>query len=132
MRTMKVGWAALAVILVATAAWTFPPHPVPKAPIDTLMEGWQSRFSIDYAVEPRANQTNRISGYVINHSGSDIDHLRVLAQEFDASGQVIGKQMRWVVGGIGPDDRGYFEINDVPTAASYRVTVWDYDTIENS
>jgi hypothetical protein len=67
-----------------------------------------------------------------DHSGDTVDHLRVLAQEFDPSGRVIAKQIEWVPGGIGGDDRGYSEIDGVPTAASYRVTVWDYDTIEGA
>jgi len=132
MKKMSFGWAGLVVILLATAAWTFPRHPVPKEPIDTLIQGWEQKFSIDYSVAPGPHHTTRIEGYVINHSGDDVDEMRVLAQEFDTSGAVVGKQITWVLGGVNADGRAYFVIDDVTPAASYRITVWDYDTVEAS
>ena len=131
MKRMQFGSVALALILVATPAWAWPRHPVLQGPTDTMIIGWENHFSLEWSVEPASNHTSRISGYVINRSGEDIDHMRVLAQAFDSSGAVAGKRMSWVLGGVSAGERAYFEIGDVPTAAAYRVTVWDYDSIQS-
>lgn len=131
MSRMTFGCAALALILVSTPVWGFGRHPVPQGPTDTLMLGWERQFTLEWSPEPAPHQTNRIAGYVINHSGHGVDHMRVLAQAFDTSGALIGKRMAWVVGGVSPFGRASFEIGDVPAASRYRVTVWDHDTIES-
>jgi hypothetical protein len=132
MSKMIVGLAALGLMLASAtpgdALWS---HPVPSGPTETLMLGWERHFSLEWSVEPTRHQTNRIAGYVINHDGENVDHMRVLAQAVDASGSVIGKRIAWVPGGVNAFGRGYFEIRDLPSADRYRVTVWDYDLIQS-
>jgi hypothetical protein len=52
---------------------------------------------MEWSAEPAAGATTRISGYVTNHYGGQIDHLRLLAQTGNASGTVVGRRMTWVL-----------------------------------
>src|SRR5437660_5179158 len=123
MNRMNFGCAALALILVATPAWgAFGHHPVPQGSTDTLIVGWEQRFTLDWSADVTADRASHITGYVINRSGETVDHMRVLAQAYDGSGAVVGKRITWVPGGMSPFGRAYFEI-DVPAAARYRVSV---------
>ena len=48
----------------------------------------------------------------------------------DSSGRVIGQRIVWVPGGVPGFAPVYFEIGHLPTATSYKVSVWDYTFIE--
>jgi hypothetical protein len=52
--------------------------------------------------------------------------MRLLAQALDASGAVVGQEIAWLPGGLNSSQRAYFEIGRLPSAAQYRVSVWDY------
>jgi len=49
----------------------------------------------------------------------------------DASGTGVGARMTWVLGGANAFDRAYFQVGELPVAARYRVTVWDYDVLQS-
>jgi hypothetical protein len=48
----------------------------------------------------------------------------------DEGGKLIGQRIAPVPGGVPGFTQVYFEIDHLPVAASYRVTVWDYTFIE--
>lgn len=123
--------AALSMIVVSTTACgALDGHPVPSdATTDTLTPGWERRFTLDWSVE--AAPHSRIEGYVVSHYGTAAEPVRVLAQALDASGTVVGQRIAVVPGGVGGFGRAYFEIRELPAADRYRVTVWDYNTIQS-
>jgi hypothetical protein len=102
-------------------SWTIPPQSN-----TTLMFGWEHHFGIEWTVVTDPNGTRRIQGYVTNFYGRHADPVRVLGQALDASGHAVVQRLSWVLGGVPGGGRGYFEIDGLPVADSYQVTVWDY------
>ena len=104
----------------------------PSASVSTLMSGWEQHFTLDWVVEPESGDTRRVRGYVYSQSGEYVQALRVLVQALDASGGVIGQRIVWLPGGVGGSGRAYFDIPQVPSAADYKVSVWDYTRVRGS
>jgi len=97
----------------------------------TLMAGWERHFVIDWTVEPEQGGARRIRGYVTSLHGEAAEPVRLLAQALDSSGAVVGQRIGWIPGGVNGFQRAYFEIAPLPSAAQYRVSVWDYSFIQN-
>ena len=123
---LELGLIALTVSACATAA---NPLTGPTA-FDTLVPGWESKFRLDWRVEPAQDGTSRLYGQVSSHYGQHAEPFRVLGMAVDSSGKVIGQRIEWVPGGVPGFAQAYFEIGRLAGAASYRVTVWDYTLIE--
>ena len=118
--------ARLMLVAVATTACASSGPLVPSSSTTTLMAGWESRFAVDWTTEPGRGGARRIVGHVTGLQGEIAEPVRVLAQALDASGAVVAQRIGWVLGGVNGFQRAYFEIPDLPSAAQYRVTVWDY------
>ena len=97
---------------------------------DSLSPGWQSKFSVDWKVAPSQDGTNRLYGRVTSHWGQYASPFRVLGMAMDSSGKVVAQRIEWVPGGVPGFTSVYFEIDRLPVASSYRVTVWDYTILE--
>jgi hypothetical protein len=123
----RVGLIAVAV----TACGTTSGYVIASGSVTTLMAGWERRFTIDWAVEPEQGQLRRVRGYVSSQDGESAEPVRVLAQALDSAGAVVGQRIVWVPGGVNGFQRAYFEVPHLPSAASYRVSVWDYDLQQN-
>ena len=102
-------------------SWTIPPQSN-----STLMSGWEYHFAIEWTVLTDPDGTRRIYGYVTNLYGRYAQPVRVLGQAFDASGHPVAQRLSYVLGGVPGGARGYFEIDGLPVADSYQVTIWDY------
>jgi hypothetical protein len=97
---------------------------------DTLVPGWESKFSIEWNTQPEAGGTSLLYGHITSHYGGYASPVRVLGMAVDSSGKVIGQRIEWVPGGVPGFADAYFEIGHLPATPSYRVTVWDYTFIE--
>jgi hypothetical protein len=97
---------------------------------DSLVPGWQSKFSLDFKVQPSKNGTNIVYGRIHSHYGQFAASFRVLGLAVDPSGKVIAQRIGLVPGGVPGFGQVYFEIDKMVAAASYRVTVFDYTFIE--
>ncbi len=97
---------------------------------DTLVPGWESKFSIEWKAQPEPDGTSRLYRRIASHYGEYASPFRVLGMAVDSSGKVIGQRIAWVPGGIPGFADAYFEIGHLPSAPSYKVTVWDYSFIE--
>ena len=95
----------------------------------TLMSGWEQHFTVEWADQAQ-NGARRVTGYVYASKGDDAEGVRLLAQALDASGAVIGQRIAYVPGGVGGGG-AYFEVPNLPTASSYRVSVWDYTSFNS-
>jgi hypothetical protein len=99
----------------------------PSATTTTTVQGWESWLRLDWeATGPD------ISGYVYSKHGTNIVNVRILAQGLDANGNVVGQKIEWVQGIVPALQRAYFRIPNMPPAARYRVSVWQFETIESS
>jgi hypothetical protein len=128
---MIVSWAALGLIALAASTCANASNPLTSpTEFDSLVPGWQSKFSLEWKVEPSKDGTNIVYGRIYSHYGQHASPFRVLGMAVDASGKVIGQRIGVVPGGVPGFTQVYFEIDKLAAAASYRVTVWDYTFIE--
>jgi hypothetical protein len=118
----------LALIAVAAAACTTASsYLTPSAATTTLMAGWERHFAVEWATEPERDGARRVVGHLTGLQGETAEPVRVLAQALDSSGAVVAQRISWVPGGVNGFQRAYFEVPNLPSAAQYRVTVWDYN-----
>jgi hypothetical protein len=126
-----VSWAAPALIILAVSTCASASNPLTSpTEFDSLVPGWQSKFSLDWKVQPSKDGTNIVYGQIHSHYGQFASPFRVLGMAVDPSGKVIAQRIGWVPGGVPGFTQVYFEIDKMVAAASYRVTVWDYSFIE--
>jgi len=134
MRTLPksiVAWVEVGLIVLVVSACATAANPLTSpTEFDTLVPGWESKFSIAWKSEPERDGTNRVYGRISSHYGQYASPLRVLGMAVDDSGKVIAQRVEWVPGGVPGFTDVYFEIRHLVVAASYRVTVWDYSFIE--
>jgi hypothetical protein len=100
--------------------------PPPSMTATTLTGGWEQHFSFEWTATDQGPSSRKVSGYVYNHYGDYAITLRLLAQAVDAGGAVVGQRIVSVPGGVGGSGRAYFEVPNLPVAASYRLSVWEY------
>jgi len=98
----------------------------------TLMYGWENRFDVEWTVDPESAQTRVVRGSVASRSGSSADRMRLLVQASDASGRIVAQRLVWLPTGVSGASGTYFEVPGMPIADQYRVTVWDYTTLESA
>jgi len=134
MKTLQstvVSWAALALLTLAASTCASASNALTSpTEFDSLVPGWQSKFSIDWKVQPSKDGTNIVYGRIHSHYGQFAAGFRVLGMAVDGSGKVIGQRIGLVPGGVPGFAQVYFEIDKLAPAASYRVTVWSYYYIE--
>lgn len=94
--------------------------------VTTLTAGWEKHFTFEWAAAEQGPSSRKIAGYVYNRNGEFAINLRVLAQAVDGGGAVVGQGIAYVSGGVGGFGRAYFEVPNLPSTPSYRVSVWDY------
>ena len=126
-----VTWVTLGLILAGASASASAGDPLTQTTeYDTLMPGWQSKFSVEWKVQPEPGGTSLVYGRVASHYGQFASPFRVLGMAIDSSGKVIGQRVEWVAGGVPGFAQVYFQIGHLPAAPTYKVTVWDYNFIE--
>lgn len=120
----------LAAMTAACANMSTGAAPPPSMTATTLMSGWEQHFSIDWAASQGRGGNQRVTGYIYNRHGEHAQDVRVLAQAVDQSGTVIGQRIAFVPGGVGGAAGAYFEVPNLPTASTYRVSIWDYTWVQ--
>ena len=98
----------------------------------TLTAGWEHHFTFEWAAAEQSQSSRTVAGYVYNRNGEFAVSLRVLAQAIDSGGAVVGQRIAFVPGGVGGFGRAYFEVQNLPATASYRVSVWDYTWFQSN
>jgi hypothetical protein len=117
--------------LAATAvAWLlFAPITGPVAPTvaQIALPRSEAYLRLDWEAASGRAGRQRITGYAYNDRDYWATSVQLLAESLDASGQVVGSASTTILGTIPPRNRGYFSIDGVPPAATYRVTVRSVD-----
>jgi hypothetical protein len=121
-----LGLSAVAVAACATGGDTL----ASRTEYDTMVPGWESKFTLSWSVEPSKGGTSRVYGRIHSHYGEFASPFRVLGMAVDAGGGVIGQRIAPVPGGVPGFGQVYFEVDHLAAATSYRVTVWDYTFIQ--
>ena len=84
-------------------------------------------FRIEWQTTPGARGPV-LEGYVHNDAHLMADRVRLGIEMLDASGNVVGSTTTWVLGGVPPGNRTWFQTR-VPPAARYQVEVLSFDWI---
>jgi hypothetical protein len=100
-------------------------------PATTAIIGWERWLRVDWTSEA-GPAGHDLSGYVYSTHGAPIGNVQLLAQAFDTNGAVVAGKLEWLPGVVPGLQRTYFRIPGLPAAASYRVTVWWFETIEGT
>src|SRR6266540_939602 len=125
LRRSMVAWLGLGAIALLVSACATASNPLTRATeFDSLVPGWESKFTLDWKVEPAQDGTSRLYGRVSSRYGQHAEPFRVLGLAVDEGGQVVGQRIEWVPGGVPGYSQTYFEIGHLAVAASYKVTVW--------
>ena len=134
MRTLPksiVSWAQIGLLAVVVSACATAANPLTSATeFDSLVPGWESKFSIAFTSQPGKDGTNLVYGRIHSHYGEYASRFRVLGMAVDQNGKIIAQRVAPVPGGVPGFTEVYFEIDHLVAAASYKVTVWDYTFIE--
>lgn len=100
----------------------------PSATVTTLTPGADQWFRLSWEPVAESNGKHvRLRGYVENAYGEAVGRVQLLAQAFDASGNVVDQKIAFVPGAVPAFDRVYYEIATMPPASRYRVSVWAYE-----
>ena len=79
MKTLQraiVSWAALALIILAVSTCASASNPLTSpTEFDSLVPGWQSKFSLDFKVQPSKDGTNILYGQIYSHYGQFASRL---------------------------------------------------------
>jgi hypothetical protein len=114
-RTWTGVLAALLVASTAVAGPTFAPA--------TL----EYYFRIEWQVA-QSRRGPVVEGYVYNKSAMTADRMTLRIDQLDAAGQVVASQTTWVLGGVPPNNRAWFEAR-VPQAVNYHVEIVGFDWV---
>lgn len=94
-----------------------------EPPPEDLQIGEGRLIHAEWALdEPEINEA-RVSGYVVNTYYYFATQVQVMVEAFDERGELMHRRFSWVLGGVPPSHRTYFEIRNLPPADHYRVTV---------
>ena len=115
-RSLGLGGGLLLALLSAGCAGLEPPPGTLEVGEGRLIH---AEWTLD---EPEFNEA-RVSGYVVNTYYYFATQVQVLVEAFDERGVLLERRFSWVLGGVPPSHRTYFEVRKLPPAERYRVTV---------
>ena len=113
--SIGLGGALLATVLGGCASLEPPPTDLAVGEGQLIHAEW----TVD---EPEFNES-RVFGYVVNTYYYFAGQVQVMVEAFDEQGQLMDRRFSWVLGGVPPGNRTYFEVRNLPPAAAYRVSV---------
>lgn len=114
MRRILVSVAVAALLLGGVRAWA-----------ETYAaESLDRYFTIDWQVA-RSARGPVIEGYVYNKKDQTVVRMVLAIERVDGAGQVVGSSTVWVLGGVPPGNRAFFQAKTTE-AAGYRVKVLNF------
>src|SRR5215470_19030315 len=120
-----VGALALLVAACAGADQTSP-----NTAFTTLMPGWESKFSVEWNVQPAADGSRLVYGRVMSRYGQYAEPFTLLGQALDSTDTLVDQRVQRVPGGVPGFTTTYFQFVRMAAADHYKVTVWSYSFIE--
>jgi hypothetical protein len=120
---MRVGTVGIVVGLVLALATASGQAAQPLLP---LVGDWDQYFRVDTESTARDGRAI-VSGQVWNISNWRADRIQLLVEGLDATGQPVTQRVVWLGADLSSGMHAVFEV-PVPTAASYRVSVFAFDS----
>ena len=121
---MREGIVAGVVVGLVLALTTASGQAAP--PLFPLVGDWDQYFRVDAESTARDGRA-LVSGRVSNISNWRADRIQLLIEGLDASGQPVTQRVVWLGTDLSAGTHSFFEV-PVPTAASYRVSVFAFDS----
>jgi hypothetical protein len=100
--------------------------------LTSLSPSWPRFFKLDWA--PIVKQgTTTIEGHIHNDGNFTAARVRLLVDALDGSGNVVGQRLVWLLPpDLAPGTQQYFSVPMPEAAASYRVSVYSFDSKKGS
>jgi hypothetical protein len=95
-------------------------------PLSPLVGNWDQYFRVDASPTARDGRAV-VSGNVWNISDWRADRIQLLVEGLDATGQPVTQRVVWLGSDLSAGMHAFFEV-PVPAAASYRVSVFAFDS----
>ena len=120
----------LGIVAVLVAACASTDQVAPNTAFTTLMPGWESKFSVEWNVQPVADGSRLVYGRVMSRWGQYAEPFTLLGQALDSADQIVDQRVQRVPGGVPGFTTTYFQFVRMAAADHYKVTVWSYSFIE--
>src|SRR5215469_9498257 len=120
----------LGVVAVLVAACAGADQAAPNTVFTTLMPGWESKFSVEWNVQPVPDGSRLVYGRVTSRWGQYADPFTLLGQALDSADKLVDQRVQSVPGGVPGFTTTNFEFARMAAADHYKVTVWSYSFIE--
>ena len=103
----------------------------PTTHYESLVHGWQSVFKITW--EPMTRRGRPwLGGYLSSEYGFTATRVQLLVDGVDQSGRTVSQNVSWLGSSIPPGARVYFEVPAPQPAASYRVSIFAFDSLQTA
>ena len=89
--------------------------------------GIDPQLRLDWDAGPTRGGRPAVTGYVYNDSNRPANHVQLLVESLDASGQVIERAIGFIPRTVRVLNRSYFNVALKTAGASYRVTVTSFE-----
>ena len=129
-RGLSLLLARLGVVAVVVAACAGADQVAPTTAFTTLMPGWESKFSVEWNVQPAADGSRVVYGRVTSRYGQYAEPFTLLGQALDSADKLVDQRVQRVPGGVPGFTTTYFQFVRMAAADHYKVTVWSYSFIE--
>jgi hypothetical protein len=97
-----------------------------KEPLYPLVSDWEQQFRIESQVSTRDGKSV-VSGTVWNTTNWGAKRIQLLVDGLDASGATVSQRVVWLGIDLGGGAHAFFNV-PMPTAASYRVSVFAFES----
>jgi hypothetical protein len=112
----------------ASAAAQNPRAVATKRVLTSLSPSWPQFFKLDWVALVN-HGTTTIEGHIRNDGNFSAGRVRLLVDALDASGNVVGQRLVWLLPpDLTPGTQQYFAVPMPEAAASYRVSVYSFDS----
>jgi len=125
-------WRLLAIgtpvaLVLGAVALTAPLPRVAPQPVDARDDA--QLFRVDFTAQPEGDGA-RITGYIYNGDGKAADDIQLRIIELDSSGYAMASYVEPVLGMVPAQGSAHFDVKVPGDAASYRVVVESWKTVE--
>ena len=121
--------ARLGIVAVVITACAGGDQVAPNTAFTTLMPGWESKYSVEWNVQPVADGSI-VYGRVTSRWGQHAEPFTLLGQALDSADKLVDQRVQRVPGGVPGFTSTYFQFVRMAAADHYKVTVWSYSFIE--
>ncbi len=119
------GITIAAIVLIALSAGSLSA----AQPLRPLIAGWEQYFKLDWQLAEQRGKPV-VQGRIYNNWGTTALNVRLLVDELDATGNIVGQDLSWLGFQLTPGTTAPFQVRVKHPAAAYRVSVFAFDWLQ--